>query len=143
MEYKTFHGVDENSLTTMKKKAANINRGYADKNPVIRARRVLNGRLQRGLYLKEETVSPTILQEAFFISIIVDAVKERDVVVTDVKDAYLNAKTKDKVIMKITSPEIKMFCKLDPSLQKFVTYKKRKSTLIRATFLLWLLLLCI
>ena len=58
---------------------------------------------------------------------IVDAVEERDVAVTDIKGAYLNARMHDVVIMKITGPEIGLFCELDKSLSKFVTKEKGKS----------------
>ncbi len=43
-----------------------VNRGYTIDNPVIKGRSVFNGRVQRGLYSKEDTASPTISQDAFF-----------------------------------------------------------------------------
>ena len=45
-----------------------INRGHTPENPVIQARSCFNGRVQRGLYTKEETAAPTVSQDAFFIS---------------------------------------------------------------------------
>ena len=60
-----------------------------------------NGRVQRGLYSKEETASPTVSQDAFYLTSIVDAIEERDKAITDIKGAYLNAKMKDEVHMKI------------------------------------------
>ncbi len=66
MEYKTFHGKKASDLTMIeKRKAANminmieekINRGHSEENPVIKGRSVFNGRVQRGLYTKEETAS--------------------------------------------------------------------------------------
>ena len=67
-------------------------------------------------------------QDAFAISCTIDAIEERDVAVTDVKGAYLNAKMKDQVIMKITGPEMDLFCKLDPTLTEFVTTYKGKNS---------------
>ena len=36
------------------------NRGHTPENPVIKGRSVFNGRVQRGLYTKEETASSTV-----------------------------------------------------------------------------------
>ena len=75
MEYKTFHGQKVEDITyDQNKKAANminlteenINRGHIPENPVIKGRSVFNGRVQRGLYTKEVTASPTVSQDAFF-----------------------------------------------------------------------------
>ncbi len=132
LEYKTFHGVDANDLSKeQKKKAANminlieekINRGHTDDNPVIKARSCYNGKVQRGLYTKEETASPTSSIDSFFLSSIIDAYEKRDVAITDVKGAYLNADMKDVVIMRITGREVDLFVELDPSLAEFVTYE--------------------
>ena len=100
-DYKTFHGRHANELSSeQKKKAANIinlieeklNRGHTPENPVIRARTCYNGKVQRDLYTKEETASPTVSQDAFFITALIDAAEERDKAITDIKGAYLNAK---------------------------------------------------
>jgi len=45
------------------------------------------------------------------------------------KGAYLNAKMKEEVLMKITGEEVKLFCELDPSLEQFVTKGKNKDVL--------------
>ena len=75
LEYKTFHGRNPKEFSfEQKKKAANminlieekVNRGHTRDNPVIKGRSVFNGRVQRGLYSKEDTASPTISQDAFF-----------------------------------------------------------------------------
>ena len=132
LEYKTFHGRKANELTAeQKKKAANminlieekINRGHTDENPVIKARSVYNGRVQRGLYSKEETASPTSSIDSIFLTSIKDAHEERDVAVTDIKGAYLNAKMKGEVIMRITGKEVDLFLEIDPSLGEFVTWE--------------------
>ena len=78
-----------------RRKAANIisinkekvNRGHTDENPVIKGRSVFNGRIQRGLYSKEETASPTVSQDAFFLTSMVDAIEQRDTAFTDIKGA--------------------------------------------------------
>jgi len=138
LEYKTFHGWNPNDLSfEQKKKAANminlieekVNRGHTRDNPVIKGRSVFNGRVQRGLYSKEDTASPTISQDAFFLTSLVDAIEKRKTAITDIKGAYLNAKMKDEVLMKIIGEEVKLFCELDPSLEQFVTKEKNKDVL--------------
>ena len=52
--------------------------------------------------------------------------EDRAVAVTDIKGAYLNAKMKDIVIMKITGREVDLFCEIDPSLKEFVTIEKQQ-----------------
>lgn len=138
MDYKTFHGRKASELTPeQKKKAANminlieekINRGHTAANPVIRARSCYNGKVQRGLYTKEETASPTVSTDGFFITSIIDAIEERDVAITDVKGAYLNANMKGEVLMKITGKEIDLFLEIDPSLAEFVVIENGQRVL--------------
>ena len=138
LEYKTFHGVKATDLTfEQRKKAGNminlieekINRGHTHENPVLKGRSCFNGKVQRGLYSKEETSSPTVSQDAFFLTCLIDAIEGRSKAITDVKGAYLNAKMNDVVIMKIIGREVELFCKLDPSLRKFVTTEKKKKVL--------------
>ena len=94
---------------------------HTDDNPVLRARSVFNGPVQRGLYSKEQTILPTVLQDAFIMTCIVGALEQRNVATTDIKEAYFNAKMKDMVMMKIKGPEVRTFCELDPSLEIYVT----------------------
>jgi len=128
-DYEASHGKNVSELSyDQNQKAANIinfieekiNRGHTE-NPLIKARSVLNGRVQRGLYNKEKTASPTISKDAFPLKSIIDAIEGRDVPVTDTEGAYLNARMKDEVIMKIMCPEIDIFCEMDLSLNDFVT----------------------
>lgn len=138
LEYQVFHGRKAEDLNEVqKKKAANminiieekINRGHTPENPVLRARSVFNGRVQRGLYTKEQTTSPTVSLDAFLLTSMVDVMEKRDVAITDIKGAYLNAKMKEEVIMKITGPEVRIFCNLDKSLNEFVVLEKGKEVL--------------
>ena len=133
LEYKVFHGIHASDLTEEQRKgAANMisiieekfNRGHSPENPVIKARSLFNGKVHRGLYSKEETASPTVAHDSFFLTSIVDAIEERDVAVTDIKGAYLNAKMKDFVVMRIYGKSVDLFCKLDESLKEFVVKEK-------------------
>ena len=47
----------------------------------------------------------------------------------DIKGAYLNAKMKDDVHMKIVGKEVELFCEIDPTLAKYVTIEKGKKVL--------------
>ena len=87
MECKTFHGIDTSTLTPEQKKgAANMisiieektNIGHTSENLVIRGQSVFNVRVQKELYPKEETASPTVPQDAFFLTSIVDSIEGRD-----------------------------------------------------------------
>ena len=138
LEYKVFHGKYAHELSYEQKRGAGdmlsnveekINRGHTDENPVLRARSVYNGKVQRGLYTKEETAAPTVAIDSFFITSLVDAIEQRDIAITDVKSAYLNAKMKGQVIMKIRGREVELFCQLDPSLRKFTTKENDKTVL--------------
>ena len=102
----------------------NINGGHTPENPVIKGRIVFNGRLQRGLYTKEEMASPTVSQDALFLTSIISTIKEWDNAIMDTKGAYLNAYMKDEVLMNITGKEVDIFCEIDPSLVEFVVMEK-------------------
>ena len=137
-EYDTFHGVNADDLTAEEKRTAGkpinlveekTNRGHTDDNPVLKGRSVFNGKVQQGLYPKEETASPTVSQDAFFLTSMVDAAEGRHVAITDVKGAYLNAHMKDRVVMKIVGAEVELFVKIDPTLGEYVTVEKGKKTL--------------
>ena len=81
------------------------------------------------MYTKEETASPTVSQDAFFLTSIIDATEDRDKAITDIKGAYLNAKMVDEVFTKIVGREVDLFCELDPSLKDFVTTEKGQKVL--------------
>jgi len=75
LQFKNFHGRNPNDLSfEQKKKTANminlieekVKRAHTRDNPVIKGRSVFNGRVQRELYSKENTASPTISQDDFF-----------------------------------------------------------------------------
>ena len=86
---------------------------------------MFNGRVQRGLYTKEQIISPIVSQDSFFLTSIIDAMEERDTTITDVQGAYLNTRMKDEVLMKIVgNKEVDLFCEIDPTLKQYITYIK-------------------
>ena len=141
LEYQVFHGVKADgpdSISREEKQGAGdminlieekINRGHTEENPVLRARSVFNGKVQRGIYTKDQTASPTVDQDSLFMTCIVDAIEGRAKATSDVRGAYLNAKMKDRVIMRISGPEVDLFCGLDPTLEEFVITVKEKKVL--------------
>ena len=91
---------------------------------------MFNGRVQRGLYTKEQIISPIVSQDSFFLTSIIDAMEERDTTITDVQGAYLNARIKDEVLMKNSgNKEVDLFCEIDPTLKQFVKYTKGIKTI--------------
>ena len=101
-----------------------INWKHTPDNPVLKKRSVYNGRRQRGLYTKDETASPTLSLDAFFLTTIIDALEQREKAIADVKGAYLNAELVHKVLMKIVGYEADLFCEIDPSLKEFLTMEE-------------------
>ena len=57
----------------------------------LKGRTVADGSVQRSLYDKLETASPTVATDALLLSIFIDAHEGRDVVTADVAGAYLKA----------------------------------------------------
>ena len=91
---------------------------------------MFNGRVQRGLYTKEQIISPIVSQDSFFLTSIIDAMEERDTTITDVQGSYLNARIKDEVLMKNSgNKEVDLFCEIDPTLKQFVKYTKGIKTI--------------
>ena len=60
---------------------------------------------------------------------LIDAKEGRDKAITDVKGAYLNARMKNDVFMKITGREAELFCEIDPSLEEFITEVRGKKVM--------------
>ncbi|KAL7572191.1 hypothetical protein ACA910_005538 [Epithemia clementina (nom. ined.)] len=63
------------------------------------------------------------------LSLIVDAHEGRDVAVADVVGAYLNAKMRDFVIMKLTGAAVDIMCQVNPKYHDYVTQEKGQPVL--------------
>lgn len=105
------------------------NRDHTLENLVTKGRSVFNGRMERGLHSKEEITSTTMSQDAFFLTSIIDAIENRDKVVTDVKGACLNNKIKGTFHMKIAEQEVDFFCEIEPNFEQHITFEKGKKVL--------------
>ena len=126
-----FKGVHASSLTKTQRKAAlrAINLIKEKRCGKIKGRTCADGRSQRELYEKHETSSPTISTESLLISLIIDALEERDVAVADVVGAYLKAYMKDFVLLKLTGQTVGIITEVNPKYKEFVTYEKGKPVL--------------
>ena len=54
-----------------------------------------NGKVQRVVYTKEKTASPTVSQVTLFLTSIIDAIMGRDKTIMDITGAYPNEKMED------------------------------------------------
>ena len=57
-------------------------------------------------------MSPTVSQDDFFLTSIINTNEGRDKAITDLKEAYLHANMKDEVLMKIIGKEVIFFVRL-------------------------------
>jgi hypothetical protein len=77
--------------------------------------------VQRDLYTKEETSSPTISTDALTMSIMIDAMERRDVATADVAGAYLHAKMRDFALLKMEGQSVDILCDVCEDYRQFVT----------------------
>jgi hypothetical protein len=96
---------------------------------VLKGRTVADGSIQRSLYNKAETASPTIATDALMLSIIVDAYENRDVATADIAGAYLKAYMKDFVMMKFSGETVRILCEMNPKHKPFVVMENGKEVL--------------
>ena len=94
------------------------------RNGKLKGRTVADGSVQRSLYDKSETTSPTVSSDALMLSIMIDAYEGRDVATADIAGAYLKAYMDDFVVMKFTGESVDILCTLNPGHIKFVTSEK-------------------
>ena len=80
------------------------------RNGLLKGRTVADGSSQKGKYPKEQTGSPTISNDALFMTILVDAHENRDVATADITGAYLHAHMKDFVTMRFTGWAVDLLC---------------------------------
>jgi hypothetical protein len=117
-----YEALDSRLLTTAQRRGAlrAINLIKKKYDGTLKGRTVADGSVQRSLYDKADTASPTVATDALLLSIIIDAYEGRDVATPDVAGAYLKAYMDDFVIMKFTGESVDILCKLNPEHIKFV-----------------------
>jgi Reverse transcriptase (RNA-dependent DNA polymerase)/Zinc knuckle len=124
--------VDVTTLTDEQKASAlpAVNLIKEKRDGKIKGRTCADGSSQRALYPREETASPTMSNEALFLSLMIDAKEHRDVGIADVQGAYLNAIMKDFVLMRITGRAVEIFCTVNPEYRSYVFYENGVPVLI-------------
>ncbi|CAK9034338.1 CCHC-type domain-containing protein, partial [Durusdinium trenchii] len=100
-------------------------RNHTPEAPELKYRGCADGRKERGKYTKEETASPTNSLDAFMMTLMTDAMEGRDVAISDVVGAYLNAMMREFVAMKIVGREAELMCELNPAWKQHLRYDKR------------------
>ena len=95
----------------------------------IKGRTVADGRPQRSLYPKEETVSPTVSTDALMLLIMIDAKEGRDVATADVAGACLHADLDDFTLLKVEGASVDITCTVSEKYIPFVPYKNRKKVI--------------
>ncbi len=95
----------------------------------LKGRTCADGSVQRGLYNKEDTSSPTLSNDSLMCTLIVDAKERRDVATADVVGAYLNALMKDFVLLKLVGEAVDIMIGVDSVYKKFVTIENGKKVL--------------
>ena len=102
----------------------------------VKGRLVYNGKPTRDWMSREDTSSPTATQEGIFLTAVIDAKEERDIVTADIPNAFvqtkMNIKNGDKkIVMKISGKLVDMLLAIAPEIYGgYVVYKngKRYST---------------
>ena len=76
---------------------------------------------------KEEVSAPTISTDALFITLVVDAEEERDVVTIDIPGAFLQTAAKPANFIRFTGAMVDILCQLNPRLFKeYIVLKNGK-----------------
>ena len=126
-----FKPLDAASLTGEQKKEAlrAINLIKEKRCGRLKGRTCADGRAQRGLYTKEQTASPTVSTDALMMTLMIDALEQRDVATADVAGAYLHADMDDFVIIKLTGDTVDIMCKANKKYEMFATVEHGKRVL--------------
>ena len=96
----------------------------------IKARGCADGRKQRGYVLKENSSSPTVSNEALFLSCVIDAKEHRDVAFVDIPGAFLHADMTEEVHVKFEGTMAQMVAQLDTNMYNtYIEYENGKPIL--------------
>ncbi len=97
----------------------------------VKARTCVDGWKQRGDWTKQETTSPTVSTEAVFITAVIDAHKERDVVCFDIPGAFLHADSDKDITMILKGRLAKLMVKVAPNLyRKYISVDAKGSAIL-------------
>ena len=91
----------------------------------IKGRGCAGGCKQRVYKANEETLSPTLRLESFFLTCIVDTLG-RNVVTLDILGAFMQADIDEVIHVKLVGELSDLLIKVDPSYYQFITYENGK-----------------
>jgi hypothetical protein len=95
----------------------------------IKGRTVADGSQQRDKYANVATGSPTVSNDALFLTIMINAFEKRDVATADIAGAYLHAYMKDFVCLRFTGWAVDLLCEVNPGYTRY-TAKEGKTTVL-------------
>ena len=85
----------------------------------IKGRTCADGRPQRQLYERSETSSPTASSDAIILTLIINAMENRDMATANVAGAYLNADMDDYVLMRLEGEDVDLMCDVNPAYRAY------------------------
>ena len=86
-----------------------------------KGRLVTDVRKQHKLYAKDKIMSMTVSTDALLMTLVIDAMEEREVASTDVPGAYLHVTMEDHVILNMTGASVNVMCQVNSVNKAFVT----------------------
>jgi len=96
----------------------------------VKGRAVADGRKQRADYTKMDTSSPAVTLEAFIATLVIDAMEDRDIAITDVAGAFLKAEMPDYVLIRLHGSSLQAILRANRSkYEKYVTMENGKPVL--------------
>jgi hypothetical protein len=100
------------------------------KNGAVKARSCADGNPQREHITKEEAAAPTVALELVFLTSMIDAKENREVVTIDIPGAFLHEDNEDYVIMKMVGTLVELMVKTNPKMyRQHVVLEKGRSVL--------------
>jgi len=122
------HGVQAHQLTPDQRRAALRYLMFLKEKRcgTIKGRGCADGRKQRIYKTKDETSSPTLSNEALFLSCLIDAFEKRYTLTCDIPGAFMQAEMDEILHIKLDGAILEVLLRMDPSYQQFVTYENNK-----------------
>ena len=105
-------------------------------NTKVKGRMVYNGKPTREWLSREDSASPTVSTESLFLTAVIEAVEERDVMTADIPNAFIQAPMPEvregepRVMMKITGVLVDMLVSIDADLYgPFIVFDRGRKVL--------------
>jgi Reverse transcriptase (RNA-dependent DNA polymerase) len=99
------------------------------RNGILKGRTCANGSTQRGKFPKEDTGSPIIAKDAFFLITLSDAKEHCNVATADIVGAYLHAKMHEFIYLCFTGWSVDLLCSVNPDYTPFAAYENKTKVL--------------